>query len=176
MSFDRAAANGFVLVCHGEIGAIAWHFDFLAPHRVLFTTRVWRQRRRGYGSRRPKGGSAATKRRVNGKPRDVTFDIKRRIRLMIAPSIFLAITAYFGWSATQGNRGLVAQAERDALLRKVEADNTLAKQERARWETRVAGLRTAQLNLDTLDERARVMLNLADPADIVVQYRENEKP
>lgn len=106
----------------------------------------------------------------------MTLDIKRRVRLMIAPSIFLAITAYFGWSATQGNRGLVAQAERVALLQKVEADNALAKQERARWETRVAGLRTAQLNLDTLDERARVMLNLADPADIVVQYRENEKP
>jgi cell division protein FtsB len=117
-----------------------------------------------------------TQRRVNGKPRDVTLDIKRRIRLVIAPSIFLAVTAYFGWSATQGNRGLVAQAERVELLRKVEADNALAKQERTRWEIRVAGLRTAQLNLDTLDERARVMLNLADPADIVVQYRENEKP
>lgn len=106
----------------------------------------------------------------------MALDLKRRARLLIAPSIFLAITFYFGWHATQGNRGLVAQAERLELLRKVEADNAMAKRELARWETRVAGLRASQLNLDTLDERARIMLNLSDPTDIVVQYRENEKP
>lgn len=101
--------------------------------------------------------------------------IKRRLRMMIAPSVFLAITGYFLWSATQGNRGLVAQAERMELLRKVESDNALAKSERERWEKRVAGLRAGGLNPDTLDERARAMLHLADPTDIVVQFPDSQK-
>lgn len=94
---------------------------------------------------------------------------------MIAPTVFLAIAGYFGWNATQGNRGLVAQAERIELLRRVEADNLAAKADRDRWERRVAGLRASQLNPDTLDERARAMLHLADPTDIVVQYPDAQK-
>jgi cell division protein FtsB len=106
---------------------------------------------------------------------ELALDLKRRARLMIAPTVFLAIAGYFGWNATQGNRGLVAQAERIELLRRVEADNLAAKADRDRWERRVAGLRASQLNPDTLDERARAMLHLADPTDIVVQYPDAQK-
>lgn len=106
---------------------------------------------------------------------ELALDLKRRARLMIAPTVFLAIAGYFGWNAMQGNRGLVAQAERIELLHKVEADNREAKAERDRWERRVAGLRASQLNPDTLDERARAMLHLADPTDIVVQYPDAQK-
>ncbi len=106
---------------------------------------------------------------------ELALDLKRRARLMIAPTVFLAIAGYFGWNATQGNRGLVAQAERIELLRRVEADNLAAKADRDRWERRVAGLRASQLNPDTMDERARAMLHLADPTDIVVQYPDAQK-
>ena len=82
-------------------------------------------------------------------------ELKRRGRIMIAPAIFLAITGYFGWNATQGDRGLVAYAQRQELLRQVVADQTAAKAERDGWETRVSGLRARHLNPDTLDERAR---------------------
>ena len=102
-------------------------------------------------------------------------ELKRRARLMVAPAIFLAITGYFGWNATQGDRGLVAYAQRQDLLRQVVADQDAAKTERDGWETRVAGLRARHLDPDTLDERARAMLNLADPADIVVPYGPKEK-
>jgi hypothetical protein len=34
----------------------------------------------------------------------------------------------------------------------------------------VSGLRSRHIDSDTLDERARAMLNLADPADIIVPY------
>jgi cell division protein FtsB len=105
----------------------------------------------------------------------LAFDLKRRLRLMIAPTAFLAIAGYFGWHAMQGNRGLVAHAERLELLRKVEADNATARAERDRWERRVASLRASQLNPDTLDERARAMLHLADPGDIVVPYPDSQK-
>lgn len=94
---------------------------------------------------------------------------------MIAPTVFLAIAGYFGWNAMHGNRGLVAQVERMELLRRVEADNATARAERDRWERRVAGLRASQLNPDTLDERARAMLHLADPTEVVVQYPDAQK-
>jgi len=97
-------------------------------------------------------------------------ELRHRAKAAIAPLVFLAITAYFGWSATQGHHGLVAHAQREALLRQAQADQDAAKAERDGWEQRVAGLRANHLDLDTLDERARAMLNLANPNDVIVPY------
>jgi cell division protein FtsB len=102
-------------------------------------------------------------------------ELKRRARILVAPTIFLAITGYFGWNATQGDRGLVAYAQRQELLRQVVAEQDAAKAERDGWETRVAGLRARHLNPDTLDERARAMLNLAEPSDVIVKLSSQEK-
>jgi cell division protein FtsB len=102
-------------------------------------------------------------------------ELKRRARLAVAPVAFLAIAGYFGWSATQGDRGLVAYAHREVLLRQVQADQATARSERDAWERRASGLRASRLNPDTLDERARAMLNLADPTDVVVQYGPKDK-
>lgn len=102
-------------------------------------------------------------------------ELKRRGRIMIAPAVFLAITGYFGWNATQGDRGLVAFAQRQDLLRQVVADQAAAKAERDGWETRVSGLRARHLDPDTLDERARAMLNLAEPTDVIVKLGPQEK-
>ncbi len=95
--------------------------------------------------------------------------------MMIAPAIFLVITGYFGWNATQGDRGLVAYAQRQDLLRQVLADQDAAKAERDAWETRVAGLRARHLDPDTLDERARAMLNLAQPNEVIVKLGPQDK-
>lgn len=102
-------------------------------------------------------------------------ELKRRGRSIIAPVIFLAITGYFGWNATQGDRGLVAYAQRQSLLRQVLADQTAAKVERDGWDTRVAGLRARHLDPDTLNERARAMLNLSEPNDVIVKLGPQEK-
>ena len=100
---------------------------------------------------------------------------RRPGRNMVAPAIFLAITAYFGWNATQGDRGLMAYAQRQDLLRQVMIDQSVARAERDTWEKRVAGLRTQHLNPDTLDERARAMLNLADPSEVIVKLGSHDK-
>ena len=52
----------------------------------------------------------------------------------------------------------------------MEAELLRVTTERDMWERRVAGLRDRRLDPDTLDERARVMLNVADPSDIVMPY------
>lgn len=97
-------------------------------------------------------------------------DLKRRARGMIAPVIFLSLVGYFSWNATQGDHGLKAAAQRQDLLKQAHAELTRAEIDRDGWERRVSGLRTSRLDPDMLDERARAMLNLADPTDIVVQY------
>ena len=102
-------------------------------------------------------------------------DLKRRANAAIAPLVFLAITGYFGWSATQGNHGLVAYAQRQDLLRQADAEHAAAQADRDNWERRVSGLRANHLDPDTLDERARAMLNLADPHDVIVPYTAKDR-
>ncbi len=102
-------------------------------------------------------------------------ELKRRAKAAIAPLIFLSLVGYFGWNATHGNRGLVAYAQRQELLTRAQADQAKALAERDGWERRVAGLRSSHLDADMLDERARAMLNLADPADIIVPYAPQDR-
>ncbi len=96
--------------------------------------------------------------------------LRRQARLAIAPAVFLGLVGYFGWNATQGERGSQAFAVRQEQLKMVQAELVRVSAERDMWDRRVTGLRTQRLDPDTLDERARAMLNVADPADIVVPY------
>jgi cell division protein FtsB len=102
-------------------------------------------------------------------------ELKRRARATIAPVIFLSLVAYFAWNATHGDRGLMASSQRDGLLKQAQAEFAQAQADRDGWERRVAGLRGNHIDPDTLDERARAMLNLADPNDIVVPYNPKDK-
>ncbi len=101
--------------------------------------------------------------------------IKSWLRSAITPSVFLAVVAYFGWQATQGERGLQSYAMRQEQLKAVQAELDRVTADRDQWERRVAGLKTQRLDPDTLDERARAMLNVADPTDIVVPYPVGKK-
>jgi cell division protein FtsB len=102
-------------------------------------------------------------------------ELKRKAKAVLAPLLFLCVVAYFGWNATNGDRGLVAYAHRKELLKQAHSDLARAEAERATWERRVAGLRGNHLDRDTLDERSRAMLNLADPSDVIVPYEPKER-
>jgi cell division protein FtsB len=101
--------------------------------------------------------------------------VKRKAKAAVAPLFFLSLVAYFGWNATQGDHGLVAYAKRLELLKQAQGDQARAEAERDRWERRVAGLRSNHLDRDTLDERARAMLNLSDPTDVIVPYAPKDR-
>lgn len=101
--------------------------------------------------------------------------VRRQLKGAVAPAIFLSLVAYFAWSATRGDRGLASFARRETLLATANADLTKAEAERDAWERRVSGLRSSRLNPDTLDERARAMLNLSDPNDVIVPYAPKDK-
>ena len=90
---------------------------------------------------------------------------------MLPAALFLALAGYFAWQATTGTLGLRAYAARQTDLTKAQAVLTAALAEQADWQNRVAGLQADHLDPDALDERARQMLNLSAPADIIVPLK-----
>ena len=102
-------------------------------------------------------------------------EIRRVARAAVPPAVFLLLVAYFVWNATQGDRGLRAYGKRLEDLKAAQADLARAEADLATWERRVGGLRANHLDPDALDERARAMLNLSEPGDIVVLYGQGKR-
>ena len=100
---------------------------------------------------------------------------KRLAQAAIPPVLFLSLTTYFGWNALRGDHGLRSYALRQQQLVQYNAQLAAAQAEKHSWEIRVSGLRANHIDPDTLDERARAMLNLADPSDVVVPYGQASK-
>ena len=96
--------------------------------------------------------------------------VRQGLRAMVPPLCFLSLAGYFGWSATQGERGLQSYVLRQAQLASVQAELHRVEKERDTLERRVAGLRGTRLDPDMLDERARATLGQTDPADVVVLW------
>lgn len=102
-------------------------------------------------------------------------EMKRRARAAVAPVFFFALAGYFGWSAAHGDHGLLAFAQRKALLVQAQADLSRVQARQADWERKVAALGDHNLDPDLLNERSREMLNLSNPHDILVPYPEGDK-
>ena len=100
--------------------------------------------------------------------------VKRKVRAALPPLLFLSLVGYFGWNATQGEHGLRSYRNQLTLLDRADAMKAAAIAEQASWMQRVSGLRDGGLDADTLDERSRSMLNLAEPNELVVPYGSNK--
>jgi cell division protein FtsB len=83
------------------------------------------------------------------------------------------VIGYFGLNAYSGNRGLRAQQELDDQISQLKDELAGLKAERAMWERRVVLLRPASIDPDMLDERARTLLNYADPRELTLPIRRN---
>jgi cell division protein FtsB len=94
-----------------------------------------------------------------------------RISAFIFPLLALGAGGYFGYHFYNGDHGL--QARTDLESRKAVLDGELAglREVKTRIERDVALLRSEQLDPDMLDERARAILNLAHPDDLVIMKR-----
>ncbi len=101
--------------------------------------------------------------------------IKRFVKAVLPSVLLLAVAGYFAWSATQGNRGLQSYARQQDQLRLAQAELTRVNGEVEAWERRVSALRNSRLDPDVLDERARAILNVADPSETVVLYGPGKK-
>lgn len=93
---------------------------------------------------------------------------RRRFGVVVTPLIGLAALAYFGYHAVSGDRGLLTWWQLRQDLRDVQAEHESVAARRRVLEHRVALLKRGHLHPDMLDERARLMLNLIEPGEVVV--------
>ncbi len=82
-----------------------------------------------------------------------------------------AVIGYFGVNAYSGNRGLRAKQDLDEQIAQLNGELAGLKAERAAWERRVLLLRSGSIDPDMLDERARTLLNYADPRDLTLRIK-----
>ncbi len=102
-------------------------------------------------------------------------EVRRQLKSAAIPAFLLGLTAIFAWQATQGAHGLIMREKRNTELAQAEANLVAARVERDMWQRKVAGLTPSHLDRDALDQRARELLNLAAPNEIVVQYGPRNK-
>jgi len=96
---------------------------------------------------------------------------RRRRTILTALGLYLfaaAFIGYFAVNAFTGNRGLRAQQEIEQQLALMQTELAEVRAEKAIWERRVALLRPDKIDPDMLDERARVLIGLADPRDVTL--------
>src|SRR5262249_43824613 len=101
---------------------------------------------------------------------------RRRIRSVLNTLALYTIAGlvigYFGVNAYTGNHGLRAKQELDQQISELEADLATVRAERANLERRVNLLKPESIDPDMLDERARVLLNYADPRDLTLRIKQ----
>lgn len=98
--------------------------------------------------------------------------IRPRLRALLTGLCLYTLAAlligYFGVNAFTGDRGLKAKHAIERQMAELTAELARLKAERALWERRVALLRSDRLDPDTLEERARALLNIAHPNDMII--------
>jgi cell division protein FtsB len=96
--------------------------------------------------------------------------IRPRIRSFLAAlSLYVlaaAFIGYFGVNAYTGNHGIRAKQTLDQRIADLTRELDATRAERERWEHRVSLLRSDRIDPDILDERARQLLDFADPRDV----------
>ncbi len=93
---------------------------------------------------------------------------KSYLRPLLVPVIALTFSGYFAWHGWHGSFGI--EARRQLAVEGVRLDAELArvKAQRKAIERRVALLRSASLESDMLDERAREILGFANANEIAI--------
>jgi cell division protein FtsB len=101
-------------------------------------------------------------------------ELKRRAP-GILPSLIGALTlTYFAYHAVEGDRGLRSWLKVRQEIAVARAAEARLAEERAVLARRVSLLRPESLDRDMLEERARVVLNLAHPDERVILLKSAE--
>jgi cell division protein FtsB len=82
------------------------------------------------------------------------------------------LIGYFGVNAYTGNHGLRARADLDQQIAQLSKELGVLRAERSHWERRASLLQPEAIDADMLDERARVLLNYADPRELIFNIKQ----
>jgi cell division protein FtsB len=92
-----------------------------------------------------------------------------RIQAYLPTAILAFLVFYFGMHALTGERGVLAQSEREATLASKTAELNRIRAIRKDMEARAYLLSDEHISADLLEERARGLLGYTDPRDYVVR-------
>jgi cell division protein FtsB len=95
-------------------------------------------------------------------------EIRRRARAITGPILAISLVFYFSYHLFAGDRGFLAWIALSQELRDAKATLADLDAQRETLDRRVGLLRPDHLDPDLLDERARAVLNLAAPDEIVI--------
>ena len=95
-------------------------------------------------------------------------ELKRRANDAVVPAIGLCVVGYFAYHAVEGDRGLTALVRLTDQVQIAKATAEELAVEREALERRVRLLRPGSLDPDLLEERARLILNLSRPGEIII--------
>ncbi len=91
-----------------------------------------------------------------------------RLRYFLLPIVSLSFLGYFAHHTLNGARGLVAYKQLQDRAGALEVKIAALKVKRRKLESQVSLLHRESLDPDMLDERARIILNLAKPNEITI--------
>jgi cell division protein FtsB len=98
--------------------------------------------------------------------------VRTRLRSIVTPIVFylvLGVTSgYLVWGASNGEHGLKAKVKFDADAVELKGKLAALKDQRARWESRVASLRPESVDRDLLDEEAHALLDRVAKDEVVI--------
>ena len=98
-------------------------------------------------------------------------EFKKRGRYLIAPLLGSLALVYLGYNGIQGDGGLLAWIQRGQDVAEAKQHLQVEQAKRDALAHRVALLRPDSLDLDLLDERARAVLNLVKPGEMILLER-----
>ncbi len=98
----------------------------------------------------------------------VISELRRRVRHVLPPFVWLVLTFYFGWHAVNGERGLRRMFE---LKQEIAVAQQVAEEislRRTEMERKVQMLSSQSIDVDMLEESARSLLNMGQDGDYVI--------
>jgi cell division protein FtsB len=94
--------------------------------------------------------------------------VRTRVRSIVFYLALGVASGYLVWGASNGEHGLNAKLKFDGEADDLKAQLAALKDERERWERRVASLRPESVEKDLLDEEAHAMLDRVGRDEVVI--------
>ena len=95
-------------------------------------------------------------------------EIHLRARHIVGPVLCLVLVGYFAYHLVNGERGFIALLQLDQQIQEAKANAAILAKERTEVDSRVTLMRPDQLDPDMLEERARLMLSVGHPDEVVI--------
>lgn len=106
----------------------------------------------------------------------IFHELKVRAGQIAGPVIGITVVAYFAYHSIQGDRGMIALGKLRQDVEQLQAQVLDARAERMEMERSVHALRSASLDPDLLEERARSLLGYGHAEELVVIIKPPQIP